>query len=76
MRYPEYPLPGNEIKLVNLMKDSGVVDSTSDAYRLIKAGAVSMDGLKITDKDKLITGDKGFVLKIGKRKFMKFVLQN
>jgi tyrosyl-tRNA synthetase len=40
---PEFPLPGNEIKLVNLMKDSGVVDSTSDAYRLIKAGAVSMD---------------------------------
>lgn len=70
---PEYRLPGKEIKLVNLMKEAGVVDSTSDAYRLIKSGAVSIDGTKIQDKDMVITGNKEFVLKAGKRKFMRFV---
>jgi tyrosyl-tRNA synthetase len=69
----EFKLPSEEIKLVNLMKDSGVVSSTSEAYRLIKAGAVSIDGNKISDRDLIISGRKSFVLKAGKRKFIKFI---
>ncbi|MFI5144415.1 MAG: tyrosine--tRNA ligase [Ignavibacteria bacterium] len=69
----EFKLPSEEIKLVNLMKDSGVVSSTSEAYRLIKAGAVSINGNKVGDRDLIISGRKSFVLKAGKRKFIKFI---
>ena len=39
------------IKLANLLKDSKLVNSTSEAFRMIKQGAVKMDGEKINDKD-------------------------
>jgi tyrosyl-tRNA synthetase len=60
-----------EYKLVNIMKDSGLSDSTSEAVRLIKQGGVSIDGEKISDKDLVISDDKDFILKVGKRKFLK-----
>lgn len=70
---PEYILPDNEIKLVNLMKESRTATSTTSAFNLIESGAVSIDGEKVTDKNLIISNDKSFVLKVGKRKFMKFV---
>jgi tyrosyl-tRNA synthetase len=38
-------------KIANLLKDSNLVNSTSEAFRMIKQGAVKMDGEKINDKD-------------------------
>jgi tyrosyl-tRNA synthetase len=68
---PEYTLESDGVKLANLMKDTKMVDSTSEAVRLIKQGAVTIDGEKITDKDHVIKRQKDFVLKAGKRKFLK-----
>jgi tyrosyl-tRNA synthetase len=68
---PEYKLKEKEIKLVNLLKDSGLTDSTSNAIRLINQGGVSIDGEKVSDKDYLVETDKDFILKVGKRKFLK-----
>ncbi len=70
---PEFKLPAQDIKLSNLMKNAGIVESTSEAIRLINAGAVSIDGGKISDKDRIISPGKNFILKAGKRKFMKFI---
>ena len=39
------------IKVANLLKDSNLVSSTSEAFRMIKQGAVKIDGEKLTDKD-------------------------
>ena len=48
--------------------------SNSDMRRLIKDGAVSVDGDKVTDFQKEITiKPEGIVLKAGKRKFVKFL---
>lgn len=68
---PEYKLEADGVKLANLMKDTKMVDSTSEAVRLIKQGAVTINGEKVTDKDLVINRNEDFVLKAGKRKFLK-----
>ena len=56
------------VKIANLLKDSNLVNSTSEALRMIKQGAVKMDGEKINDKD--LTPNEGTsVYQVGKRKF-------
>jgi len=61
------------IKVANLLKDSNLVNSTSEAFRMIKQGAVKMDGEKINDKD--LTPNEGTsVYQVGKRKFAKVTI--
>ncbi|MBI4653623.1 MAG: tyrosine--tRNA ligase [Nitrospirae bacterium] len=61
---------GGEIWLPKLMKLSGVVNSTGEAIRLIKQGGVSINGKRWDDPDeKLSQGE--YLLKVGKRKFLK-----
>ena len=45
--------------------------TSSEAIRLIKQGGVTIDGEKITDEKHIIKAEKDFVLKVGKRKFLK-----
>jgi tyrosyl-tRNA synthetase len=73
---PEYVLKHKEVKLTALMKESGLTDSITNAGRLIAQGGVSINGYKITDKDHLIDTDKDFILKVGKRKFLKVKINN
>ncbi len=61
------------IWIVKLLKESGLVPSNSEARRLIKDGAVSIDGEKITSPDAEIPLDCEFVIKVGKRRFVKIV---
>ena len=61
------------LKLPNILKDNGLTKSTSDAYRKIQEGAVSIDGEKIIDTQydlKNITKNE-FIIKVGSRKFLK-----
>ena len=57
------------IKIANALKESGLVMSTSDAFRMIKQGAVKCDGNKVTDKDLILTEQA--IYQVGKRKFAK-----
>ena len=63
----EYTFPKG-LKIANLLKDSNLVNSTSEAFRMIKQGAVKMNGEKINDKD-LIPNEGTSVYQVGKRKF-------
>ena len=68
----EFTFP-NGIKIANLLKDSNLVSSTSEAFRMIKQGAAKMDGEKITNKDlepKIGTS----VYQVGKRKFARVTI--
>jgi len=68
----EFTFP-NGIKITNLLKDSNLVSSTSEAFRMIKQGAAKMDGEKITNKDlepKIGTS----VYQVGKRKFARVTI--
>ena len=61
------------LKIANLLKDSNLVSSTSEAFRMIKQGAVKMDGEKIIDKD-LILKEGTSVYQVGKRKFARVTI--
>ena len=61
------------IKVANLLKDTNLVSSTSEAFRMIKQGAVKVDGEKLTDKD--LAPDEGtLVFQVGKRKFARVTI--
>jgi len=61
-------------KIASLLKDSSLVRSTSEAFRMINQGAAKMDGEKITDKD-LIPVKGVSVYQVGKRKFARVTIR-
>jgi tyrosyl-tRNA synthetase len=60
-----------KIRIVELLVQTGLANSKSEAKRLIQLGGVSIDGVKINDIDATVGLDKSFVIKVGKRKFLK-----
>jgi tyrosyl-tRNA synthetase len=72
----EFKVPASEeIWICKLLVDAGAAASTSEARRLVEGGGVTRDGEKIADsKLKLvIKAGESFVLKAGKKKFVKVV---
>jgi tyrosyl-tRNA synthetase len=62
------------IAIGNLLKQADLVASTSDAIRMIKQGAVKIDGEKVSDT-RLVLQEKGEnVYQVGKRKFARIRL--
>lgn len=62
---------GQSIAIPNLLKEAGLVASTSEALRMIKQGAVRMDGEKIMDKDMQFTRGARAIFQVGKHRFVK-----
>ncbi|OGV25903.1 MAG: tyrosine--tRNA ligase [Legionellales bacterium RIFCSPHIGHO2_12_FULL_37_14] len=62
------------IALILLMKQIGMTKSTSDSIRMIKQGAVKIDGVKIEDVDIKLTEPKDYIIQIGKRRIEKVCL--
>lgn len=60
--------------IANLLKDAGLVTSTSEALRMIKQGAVKIDGEKVTDNKISFNSALTAVFQVGKRKFAKVTL--
>jgi len=54
-----------------LLKEAGLVSSTSEAFRMIKQGAVRVDGERIEDRGVEICAGTDHVYQVGKRRFMK-----
>ncbi|EEZ80519.1 MAG: tyrosine--tRNA ligase [Candidatus Thioglobus sp.] len=69
---PEFSFESG-IKIANLLKDSGLVSSTSDAFRMIKEGAAKIEGEKISDRN-LVPESGTAVYQVGKRKFAKVTI--
>jgi tyrosyl-tRNA synthetase len=57
-----------------LLKQAGLVASTSEGSRMIEQGGVKIDGEKISDKNHLLSKGAVFVVQVGKRKFAKLSL--
>jgi tyrosyl-tRNA synthetase len=66
-----------QMGLVQLMTTAGLTSSNSEASRLITGGGVQIDQQKISDpKLKLdLTAGNSFVIKAGKKKFVKIVVK-
>ena len=62
---------GEGIAIANLLKEAGLVNSTSDAMRMIKQGAAKIDGDKIEDTRLQLNAGTTGVFQVGKRKFAK-----
>lgn len=65
---------GEGMAIANLLKEAGLVGSTSDAMRMIKQGAVKMDSEKVEDTKLVLNAGVSAVFQVGKRKFAKVTL--
>ena len=61
----------DDIAIGNLLKESGLVQSTSDAMRLVKQGAVKINDEKIDDPKLSIEKNQELLVQVGKRRFLK-----
>ena len=64
----------SSIPLTNLLKESGMTSSTSEAMRMIKQGAVRINEEKITNIKHIIDSGSSAIYQVGKRKFKKITL--
>jgi tyrosyl-tRNA synthetase len=73
---PEVTLsaPPEGLGIGTLLKQAGLVPSTSEAARMVEQGGVKVDGVAVTDKA-LKLGVGIHVVQVGKRKFAKVTVQ-
>jgi len=64
-----------KLAIANLLKNADLVSSTSDAFRMIKQGAVKIDGEKVADKGLEIETGTEHIYQVGKRRFAKVKLK-
>lgn len=61
----------NEVPLVSALKDAGLTHSTSEAMRMIKQGAVKIDGERVNSMEFQLKKGANVVIQVGKRRFAK-----
>jgi len=74
---PEHRLPagGEPVWLAGLLREAGLVKSSSEAIRMIKQGAVQVDEVKIEDTDHRLAPEGEHFIKVGKRRFARVVFE-
>ncbi|MEC7942179.1 MAG: tyrosine--tRNA ligase [Pseudomonadota bacterium] len=70
---PEFEFEAG-LPIANVLKEAGLVNSTSDAMRMIKQGAVKIEGEKVED-NKLVPEAGTAVYQVGKRKFARITIK-
>ena len=60
---------GGRLGIAHLLKNAGLVSSTSEAFRMIKQGAVRIDGERIEDRGLEIEAGSTAVYQVGRRRF-------
>ncbi len=67
---PEHTIQvGDGLAVANVLKQAGLVASTSDALRMIKQKAVRVDGERLEDAGRRLAADNHHILQVGKRRF-------
>lgn len=64
-------LDKGSIPVAQLLKQAGLVPSTSEAMRMIEQGGIKLDGEKVSDKALSLSRNIEVVAQVGKRKFAK-----
>lgn len=70
---PEFTFEG-EMGLANLLKEAGLVSSTSEAMRMVQQGGVKIDGEKVENAKAIISSSTA-VYQVGKRKFARVTIK-
>jgi tyrosyl-tRNA synthetase len=60
--------------IAHVLKEAGLVASTSEAFRMIKQGAVRIDGERVADRETAVEAGSTHVYQVGKRKFARICL--
>ena len=73
---PELTLEADDgqLGIAHLLKSAGLVSSTSEAFRMIKQGAVKIDGQRVDDRSLAIDAGTTNVYQVGKRRFARVSL--
>ncbi|MCW8890669.1 MAG: tyrosine--tRNA ligase [Sedimenticola sp.] len=72
---PELTMEAGEgLSIANLLKDAELVSSTSEALRMIKQGAVKIDGEKVSDRNLVLSKGSNHIYQVGKRRFARVIL--
>ncbi len=66
---PEIDVIAAEIWLPKFLQENGMVSSSSDGRRMLKQGAIRVNGEKYVDETLLVSD--GMVVQVGKRKFIR-----
>ena len=67
-------IQGSDLNLPRVLKDSGMVQSTSEAMRLIKQGAVKIQGKKVLENNFSMSKGTVYLVQVGKRKLANILL--
>lgn len=62
---------GEGMPIANLCKEAQLCSSTSEAMRMVKQGAVKINGEKVVDPKQIISESDSFILQVGKRKIIR-----
>jgi len=62
------------LPIANVMKEAGLVSSTSEGLRMLKQGAVKLDGAKVDDKSLMLRAGSAPLIQVGKRRIARVEL--
>lgn len=68
-------VPEGKVWLLRLLKEIGLCQSTSEARRLVKQGAVEINGQRVEDIDLSISAVGKYVIRVGKRRFRRLIFR-
>ena len=66
--------PDGKLAIANLLQQAGLTQGTSEAMRMIKQGAVKIDGEKVSDNKLEVVAGTSHIYQVGKRRFAKVTL--
>jgi tyrosyl-tRNA synthetase len=66
--------PEGRLGIANLLREAQLVPSNAEAFRMIKQGAVRIDGERVEDRALEVTAGSTHVYQVGKRKFARVTL--
>ncbi len=69
-------LSDESLGIANLLRDAGLVKSTSEAMRMIKQNAVKIDGERISDRTLQCMAGETHIYQVGKRRFARVTLES
>jgi tyrosyl-tRNA synthetase len=68
--------PEGELAIANVLKEAGLVSSTSDGMRMLKQGAVKIDGERVEDRSLRLPVGTRCTCQVGKRRFARVTVSN
>lgn len=72
---PNIEIVTDNLTIANILKQAGLVSSTSEGMRMIDQGGIKIDSNKISDKKLTLSPDQEYIIQVGKRKFAKVTLK-